>query len=357
MFNCTLNGSYRYGTLTLDSGHLLSTPTLSLYAGPGNPPGLIQRDAKLSSNLSFSISYPHVWDRLEPLDIPKTSLSQFYSHNVPVVLTVADSMSTDIDSVSDDSLSIHTQSGRLKCTPKKYSDFINKWSPEVAILPADEFNLRSSNESTRRTVSSSQRTITWTSEFVDTITSKTLVLLPVSSKFVPELPSNKEFLFGFNLSVIDTKSSIKPNQIQSIWTNLPFQALRSATCLGAPDQLFDLIESGIDLISISFHVVTAKQGIALSFLDDSEPVPWINLYDSKFATDSSSLASSCELQCCTRHSRQYLHHLLKCHEMIGESLLLLHNANVMVTLMDNIRNSIVCGTFNDYKAKILKNLL
>ena len=53
------------------------------------------------------------------------------------------------------------------------------------------------------------------------------------------------------------------------------------------------------------------------------------------------------------YTRAYLHHLFKTDEITAKVLASIHNEHFIVQTVDRIRESLIDGTFADYKTKFL----
>ena len=67
--------------------------------------------------------------------------------------------------------------------------------------------------------------------------------------------------------------------------------------------------------------------------------------DRLLVTDPAALDSHCNCVCCRNYSRAYLHHLFLADEMLGPTLLSLHNVAFYCGLMAKARAAIEAGTF------------
>jgi queuine tRNA-ribosyltransferase len=72
-----------------------------------------------------------------------------------------------------------------------------------------------------------------------------------------------------------------------------------------------------------------------------------------FATDAAPLDPTCSCYCCIHFSRAYLRHLFKANELLGYTLLSLHNLTLLTTLMREMRAAILDGTFDGYASDFL----
>jgi queuine tRNA-ribosyltransferase len=69
----------------------------------------------------------------------------------------------------------------------------------------------------------------------------------------------------------------------------------------------------------------------------------LNLVNAKHKTDFSPLDPACGCVTCREYSRAYLHHLLKCREILASRLLTYHNIYFYLRLMERLRAEIVAG--------------
>lgn len=79
----------------------------------------------------------------------------------------------------------------------------------------------------------------------------------------------------------------------------------------------------------------------------------INIKNAKYAKDFTPFESDCDCECCKNYTRAYLHHLFKVDEITAKVLASIHNEHFVVKTVDNIRKSLISGTFNDYKKEFL----
>ncbi|HZU36977.1 MAG TPA: tRNA-guanine transglycosylase, partial [Gemmataceae bacterium] len=66
--------------------------------------------------------------------------------------------------------------------------------------------------------------------------------------------------------------------------------------------------------------------------------------------DPAPLESDCQCYTCRHFSRAYLHHLFLAQEMLGPTLLSLHNVAFYCRLMAEARQAIAEGRFADFRA-------
>jgi queuine tRNA-ribosyltransferase len=78
----------------------------------------------------------------------------------------------------------------------------------------------------------------------------------------------------------------------------------------------------------------------------------VRLRNAKYTEDSSPLDATCGCYTCKRFSRAYLRHLFMVEEMLGPTLVSLHNLAFYNRLMGEIRDSIEAGRFDALYAEL-----
>ena len=83
----------------------------------------------------------------------------------------------------------------------------------------------------------------------------------------------------------------------------------------------------------------------------------LNLRNAQFAQDKAPIEEDCTCYTCRTFSRAYLRHLIIAKEITGLRLTTLHNLHFMLETMRRIRQSILEGSFIDYKSEFLSSYL
>jgi queuine tRNA-ribosyltransferase len=78
----------------------------------------------------------------------------------------------------------------------------------------------------------------------------------------------------------------------------------------------------------------------------------LNLRNARHADDAAPLDPACTCLACRNHARAYIHHLLKCDEMLGPILLTTHNIHYYQALMGRMRAAILDRRFEAEAARI-----
>ncbi len=82
----------------------------------------------------------------------------------------------------------------------------------------------------------------------------------------------------------------------------------------------------------------------------------INLFNAKYELDSRPIEEGCQCPACRRYSRAYIRHLLKAKEMLGMRLCVLHNLYFYNTMMEEIRDALDEGRYEQYKKQKLDGM-
>jgi queuine tRNA-ribosyltransferase len=128
---------------------------------------------------------------------------------------------------------------------------------------------------------------------------------------------------------------------------LPEQKPRYLMGVGRPEDLLAGVASGIDLFDCVMPTRNGRN--ALAFTDDGP----VRLRNAKHRRDPAPLMSGCDCYCCATVSRAYLHHLFAADEMLGPTLLSVHNIAYYLRLMRDARRAIHDGRFATFRGERL----
>jgi len=123
---------------------------------------------------------------------------------------------------------------------------------------------------------------------------------------------------------------------------MPKERPRYLMGVGTPIDLLEAVHRGIDMFDCILPTAMGQQGIAYTASGK------IELRRSVYKFSTAALDETCTCTACTRYSRAYLHHLVKTDEYYGAFLIGQHNLRFYHTLMDQMREHILGGTFRSY---------
>jgi queuine tRNA-ribosyltransferase len=109
--------------------------------------------------------------------------------------------------------------------------------------------------------------------------------------------------------------------------------------IGSLRELAIAVAQGFDLFDCVLPTRLGRHGSALVGGER-----W-NLRNARFREDHTPLDDRCHCLACRQHSRAYLHHLLRSEEMLGRTLLSLHNLTTLLRFSDAMARAIAEGCF------------
>jgi queuine tRNA-ribosyltransferase len=125
---------------------------------------------------------------------------------------------------------------------------------------------------------------------------------------------------------------------------LPADKPRYLMGVGRPEDLLAGVAAGIDMFDC---VMPTRNGRNASAFTADGP---IRLRNACHRRDSAPVESGCPCYTCTNFSRAYLHHLFQADEMLGPTLLSLHNVSFYLRLMADARSAITERRFAAFRA-------
>jgi queuine tRNA-ribosyltransferase len=119
---------------------------------------------------------------------------------------------------------------------------------------------------------------------------------------------------------------------------LPRNKPRYLMGVGRPIDLLEGIARGVDLFDCVMPTRNGRNALAFTDLGP------IRLRNQKHALDNEPLEPDCPCLAC-RHSRGYLRHLFQTNEMLGPSLVSIHNLTYYQRLMERARQAVAADRF------------
>lgn len=118
--------------------------------------------------------------------------------------------------------------------------------------------------------------------------------------------------------------------------------------IGSPDYILYCVENGIDLFDCVLATRIARNGAV--FTDDG----LLTLKKAVYRMDKGPLQEGCQCTACREYSRGYMHHLVKCNEMLGGMLATEHNLQYLHDFVERIKTAIREDRFEEFKRSYLK---
>ena len=194
------------------------------------------------------------------------------------------------------------------------------------------------------------RTISWLERSVDAHHASNQALFGiVQGGCFPNLrEQNAKAVASFNLPGIAIggvsvgEPSDRIHQVIRFVTNfLPEDRPRYLMGIGTLREMAIAVANGVDLFDCVLPTRLGRHGTALV-----NGERW-NLRNARFRNDYSPLDKTCLCFACKNHSRAYLHHLIRSDELLGLTLLSIHNLTHLIRFTTSISHAISDGCFSE----------
>ena len=113
--------------------------------------------------------------------------------------------------------------------------------------------------------------------------------------------------------------------------------------VGTPGNILEGVSRGVDLFDCVMPARNARHGQLFT------KKGIININNAKYQRDESPIDENCNCSTCKNYSKAYVRHLFKSNEMLGMRLAVIHNLHFYNNLMQEIRDNLENGSFEDYK--------
>jgi len=134
--------------------------------------------------------------------------------------------------------------------------------------------------------------------------------------------------------------------IETVMPHLPEHKPHYLMGVGTPDDLLESVARGIDMFDCVMPTRAGRHGLAYTRFGK------INLRNARHANDPRPLDPTSACPAARDYSRAYLHHLVRCQEILGMMLLTWVNLAYYQDLMAGARAAIAAGRFDDYRAEV-----
>ena len=147
------------------------------------------------------------------------------------------------------------------------------------------------------------------------------------------------------LSVGEPKAEMM-RVIQHTAPAMPADKPRYLMGVGTPQDLLESVRRGIDMMDCVMPTRNARNG----HLFTSKGL--VRIRNAVHKTDARPLDPACDCYTCQHFSRAYLHHLDRCHEILGAELNSIHNLHYYMSLMAGARDAIESHRLDDYISQV-----
>ncbi len=129
------------------------------------------------------------------------------------------------------------------------------------------------------------------------------------------------------------------------WVNeeLPSDKPKHMLGISEPDDIFAAIENGVDTFDCVSPTRVGRNGAFYTYEGRR------NIAGAAYKKDFGPLLKDCQCYACQHYTRAYIQHLYKAKELLGFTLMSIHNEHFIIKLVDDIRASIEDGSFAELK--------
>jgi queuine tRNA-ribosyltransferase len=125
---------------------------------------------------------------------------------------------------------------------------------------------------------------------------------------------------------------------------LPRDRPRYLMGVGTPEDIVEAVSHGIDMFDCVMPTRNARHGVLFTRNGD------LRIKNAVHRHDPAPIDAACQCYACRNFSRAYVHHLIRCGEILGARLATIHNLAYYQDLMRAMRQAIESGGFAEWRA-------
>ncbi len=156
---------------------------------------------------------------------------------------------------------------------------------------------------------------------------------------------------GYSIGGVANDGESKDDMYKAIDYSIPYlpeDKVRYLMGVGEPIDIIEGVIRGIDIFDCVLPTRIARHGQAFTRCGK------INLNNAKFIEDFSKVDSTCDCYTCKNYTRSYIRHLMSTDEMLGKSLLSIHNIRFLIKLTEDLREAIKNDNILEFKEEFIK---
>ena len=138
--------------------------------------------------------------------------------------------------------------------------------------------------------------------------------------------------------------------IEAVVPHLPAEKPTYLMGVGTPANILEAVERGVDFFDCVYPSRNGRHGHVYTNYGK------LNLFNARYELDDHPIEEGCPCPACRRYTRAYIRHLLKAKEMLGMRLCVLHNLYFYNQMMEEIREAIELGRYQEYKRQKLSGM-
>ncbi|WP_443114947.1 tRNA guanosine(34) transglycosylase Tgt [Herbaspirillum seropedicae] len=133
--------------------------------------------------------------------------------------------------------------------------------------------------------------------------------------------------------------------LEHVGPRLPADKPHYLMGVGTPEDLVEGVANGVDMFDCVMPTRNARNGWIFTRYGD------VKIKNARYKNDDRPFDESCDCYACKNFSRAYLHHLHRAGEILGARMNTVHNLHYYLQLMQEMRDAIDAGSFQDFVKK------
>lgn len=168
-----------------------------------------------------------------------------------------------------------------------------------------------------------------------------------SAEFIASLNREGNAIGGL---AVGEPEDVMYEMIEVVNEILPKDKPRYLMGVGTPMNILEAISRGVDMFDCVMPTRNGRNGMLFTWNGI------INIKNKKWEDDFSPIEEGGATFVDTTYSKAYLHHLIKCQEILGAQIASIHNLGFYLALVAEARKQIQNDTFCDWKNKMVQQL-
>lgn len=119
--------------------------------------------------------------------------------------------------------------------------------------------------------------------------------------------------------------------------------------VGSPIDIVKSIGLGVDMFDSTFPTCNARHSSLFTFNGV------VKIRNAKYREDFGPIEDGCECPTCKKHTRAFVHHMMRTHEPVGKKLCTVHNLHFMQEMIRRARAAIEAGEYKKFEKEFIEN--
>ena len=249
----------------------------------------------------------------------------------------------------------HIDGTKLMLTPEKSIEIQNKLDSDIAMSFDECIPYPANREYVEKSV---ERTLRWAKRGKDVFNNERQSLFGIvqggeyedlRKHCVDELVKMNFDGYSIGGTSVGEDKETMYKMVEYSTKYLPTDKVRYLMGVGDPIDIIEGVIRGVDIFDCVLPTRIARHGNAFTKYGK------INLKNAKYKSDFTPIEDSCDCYACKNFTKAYIRHLVSVDEMLGLSLLSIHNLRFLIRLTEDLRECIKDDTILEYRDKFIKD--